>query len=249
MPTTVTVPTTWYSLPREGAEAQADFLALLALPVETYVMAFTLTLAPAVSALEALAAAGVPVHVLLDRSQALMAYETPKVRAFMQAMPAGSVVLTTAGPDSPRPSVIEHRKSLCKMTTPLPTLWKGSANFTAEGFDEGNECSCCQSAEMAAEFISDFELRTWALAHVDQTLPAGPVTLASMPPGAYWYTFDPFGYRLWQGDAPTYEGGLSWSSLSQPWTLFGPIPGLEFPGLGDRAILQVEIIAKGPVTT
>ena len=178
MPLTVTVPTTWYSLPREGAQAQADFLALLALPVETYVMAFTLTLAPALAALEALAAAGVPVHVLLDRSQCLMCYETPKVRAFMAAMPAGSVVLTTAGPDSPRPSVIMHRKSACKLTTPVPTLWKGSANPTAEGFMEGNECACCQSAELAAEFVADFAaLETWALAHVDQTLPAVPAAL------------------------------------------------------------------------
>src|ERR1017187_510830 len=232
MPTTVTVPTTWYSLPREGAEAQADFLALLALPVETYVMAFTLTLAPAVSALEALAAAGVPVHVLLDRSQALMAYETPKVRAFMQAMPAGSVVLTTAGPDSPRPSVIEHRKSLCKMTTPLPTLWKGSANFTAEGFDEGNECSCCQSAEMAAEFISDFELRTWALAHVDQTLPAGPaLTLAAPDTGLLFLTFDSHGFRLWV-EPPTRSSLGDYDGLGEAMTLLGD-PGLELPANGD----------------
>jgi hypothetical protein len=179
MPTTVTVPTTWYSLPREGAQAQADFLALLALPVETFVMAFTLTLAPALASLEALAAAGVPVHVLLDRSQALMAYETPKVRTFIAAMPPGSVVLTTAGGDSPRPTVIMHRKSLVKLTAPLPTFWSGSANFTAEGFNEGNECACCQSADLAAEFVADFQaLEAWALAHVDQTLPAVPAGMA-----------------------------------------------------------------------
>src|ERR1035437_8216198 len=96
----------------------------------------------------------------------------------MAAMPAGAVVLTTAGPDSPRPSVIMHRKSACKLTTPVPTLWKGSANPTAEGFMEGNACACCQSAERAPEVVAGVAaLETWALAHVHRPLPAVPAAL------------------------------------------------------------------------
>lgn len=163
----ITITETDFFLPKDGAAAQAAILnscANLGVGDEVYLAAYSYTWPPLLAALEKDAKAGAKIHVLLDRSQSETPSEKKILPAFIAALPGGDVTLTTAGPESTRPSAIWHWKSfivLKKGTEPL--CWEGSLNFTTDGFNEGNSARIFHSKEWAAEFIAEFKtVQTWA---------------------------------------------------------------------------------------
>ncbi len=157
-----------YFLPEDGIHAQADFLALLHDPAETYISAFGFTLQPMFDEIMAADAAGIKVHLLLDHSQSTGHAEAPKVKALALAMKNGDVTITTAGINSGKPSQIWHWKGLVVMHEPA-VCWEGSVNFSLSGWDQGNSARIFQADEWAQVFIAQFEAhRLWARANEPQ---------------------------------------------------------------------------------
>jgi hypothetical protein len=171
---TTTITETDYFLPEDAEAAQNACLGFFAMPAEVYLSCFTLTWEPLLAALEAADKAGQAVHVLADLSQSLAATEAPRIKALAQGLQHGEVTLTTAGVNSPLPSVIWHWKGICMPS--LGLCWEGSTNFTLQAWDEGNSCRSFTSPIWANAFVTQFQAhRTWALANTPQ-FQKGPVT-------------------------------------------------------------------------
>jgi hypothetical protein len=156
---------TAFTLPADAADAQASLLALVdGATTDLYVSCFTLTWVNLFTRLEAAAARRVRVHILADLSQALSFHGEvlAGLEALEAALPGGDLTLTTAGPDSPRPSAIHHQKTLW---TPEGDCWEGSTNLTVDAWLEGNCASRFQSPEWADMMTADFlRVKAWALA-------------------------------------------------------------------------------------
>ena len=172
MPLTIACPALQiYTLPADGPQAEADFLALLRSPGETFLADYGFDLPALVAEIEQIDAAGIPTHLLLDRSQAAGHAESPVLAAMLARLAHTDVTLSTAGPDSRSPSQIMHTKGLVTRATDggEAWCWLGSVNFSVPGWLQSNQAVCFRSDAYAAVFIAWFErTRAWALAHIPQ---------------------------------------------------------------------------------
>lgn len=167
---------TVYTLPMDGAEAEARFLELLHAPGETWGAFYGTNMPALVAEIEQADAAGIPCHLIIDHIQA----STPTDRLILAAMVPrlrhSDVTLSTAGPDSPSPSQIMHDKVL---VTADPKggedwCWLGSVNFTRPGWLEANTATLFRSNAWSRGVFVPWFLRTraWARAHVPQVAAA-----------------------------------------------------------------------------
>src|SRR5947208_1019394 len=81
MPFQITTTITCFLLPGDGAQAEAEFLHHLADPSEMYIIAYGFTLQPMIDQFLANHAAGDPLHIYLDHSQASGNVEDPTAPA------------------------------------------------------------------------------------------------------------------------------------------------------------------------
>jgi hypothetical protein len=161
----IDVTETDYFLPEDGPAAEAAFLELLAKPGEAWVSAFGFTLQPLFDEILAADAKGVPIHLLLDHSQAMGHAEAPKVKALAEGLHHGDLTVTTAGINSGAPRQIYHWKGMVVAAADggEPFCWEGSVNFSGSGWMQGNSARLFRSEAWAAVFVANFTAhRDWA---------------------------------------------------------------------------------------
>lgn len=172
MPFTITSSMTAYLFPDDEAVGEQAFLDLLKNPGETWIMAYSFTLVPLFNEIKAADAAGVKIHLLLDRSQSVGQSEAGPLKDLANSLKNGDLTVTTAGIYSTNPSDIWHTKSM--VVTPVTAgqqmaCWEGSVNFSKSGWDQGNTAFLFESDAWAAKVIQLFnEHKAWALANEPQ---------------------------------------------------------------------------------
>ena len=161
-----------FTLPLDGPSARDAFLRLLHSPGETWIADYGFTERDLVAEIEAADAAGVPVHLRLDRSQAAGHTESVVLAELAPSLKHGDLTVTTAGPDSTSPSQIMHSKVL---VTRDPDggedyCWVGSVNFSESGWLQANVAFLFRSNAWARQvFVPWFErTQKWAYDHVPQ---------------------------------------------------------------------------------
>ena len=165
MPIDLNIQSRYYFLPEDGDQAKVEFLAMLHDPAETYVSAYGFTLQALFDEILLADKAGVPVHILLDHTQATGHAEAPKVKALHDALTCGDITITTAGPGGHAASQIWHWKGMVVGNA----CWYGSVNFSDSGWNQGNGASLFTAPAWAAKFVEQFQLhRDWARANEPQ---------------------------------------------------------------------------------
>lgn len=179
---TETVTEDCYFLPDDGIMAKARLLELVAGPGETYISAYAFTLPELYGAVKAADAHGVPVHLLLDRSQSCGHTEAPMLKALAEGLKCGDVTITTAGGGSASTGQIYHWKALVILATDGGAPWcvEGSTNLSASGFQQGNSFRVFRSAPWSDAFIANFkEHQAWARTHELQYQISARVTVCT----------------------------------------------------------------------
>jgi hypothetical protein len=151
-----------FLLPGDGDEAQAEFLTALRSPFPTYLVAYGFTLDAMISELLAAHAAGIPVHIYLDHTQAGGTKEKPEVQRLVDA---GMDV--TIGTSPTGSGFICHTKGMVVLDQPgSPYCWEGSCNFSASGWKQVNSVNTFRSPEWANHFMQQFSLlKSFAWTH------------------------------------------------------------------------------------
>ncbi len=152
------LPMTAYLLPEAGPDARQDFLSLLHSPGETWISAYGFTLQEMFEEIKAADANGIPVHILLDHTQATGHAEAPLVKDLAGSLVHGDVTITTAGIGSASKSAIWHCKGM--VVAPVDGgeahCWSGSVNFSASGWDQGNHAFRFRCDAWATAYIAQF---------------------------------------------------------------------------------------------
>ncbi len=167
----INTPATVYMLPRDGAEARCAFLGLLRSPGETWILDYGFTEADLIAEIEQNDAAGIAMHLLLDRSQSAGTAESKALAALSAKLVHGDITMTTAGPDSAGSSEIMHDKVMVVAASDggQAHVWLGSVNFSESGWYQANTALLLRSDAMAQMLIDFFDrTRQWALEHVPQ---------------------------------------------------------------------------------
>lgn len=156
-----------FEFPADKDAGLVCFLGLLHNPWETWISAYGFTLQPLFNEIKAADAAGVHVHLLLDHTQACGHAESPMVHDLAASLVHGDLTICT----SPVAGQIWHDKALVA-TDPAglaSSVWWGSVNFSASGFDQGNIAELCASEDLARALVARFTTqRYWARAHEPQ---------------------------------------------------------------------------------
>ena len=117
-------------LPDDGVEARQQFLDLLNSPRETWIVAYSFTMADFTQEIIAAHQAGVPIHIYLDNSQSGGTMEKPQVQALVAAGVEVTIGTSTAGS-----AYICHDKAV---TTTDGRCFVGSCNFSVTGWKQVN---------------------------------------------------------------------------------------------------------------
>lgn len=165
---TITVPHTYYFFPEDAESGIQAFLDLLHSPGETWVACFGFSFAPLIGEIIAADKSGVPIHLLLDRTQAAGPTERKEVKRLAESLQHGELTLTTAGGSSKTPGAIFHSKALVTAATDGGEFYctTGSMNLTKPGPNEANITAFFRSDMFAYNFIASFNAhRDWARLH------------------------------------------------------------------------------------
>jgi len=151
MPFQITTTITCFLLPGDGAQAEAEFLHHLADPSEMYIIAYGFTLQPMIDQFLANHAAGDPLHIYLDHSQASGMAEKPQVQRLVDA---GIEVTIGTSPEGSQ--FICHTKGIVCLD-PAPWCWEGSVNFSVRGWHQLNTAMSFSSKDWAKNFVDQFK--------------------------------------------------------------------------------------------
>ena len=171
MPFQITTTITCFLLPGDGAQAEAEFLHHLADPSEMYIIAYGFTLQPMIDQFLANHAAGDPLHIYLDHSQASGMAEKPQVQRLVDA---GIEVTIGTSPEGSQ--FICHTKGIVCLD-PAPWCWEGSVNFSVRGWHQLNTAMSFSSKDWAKNFVDQFkQIRqfAWDYERVFQLMPKPP---------------------------------------------------------------------------
>jgi hypothetical protein len=122
----------YYSMPWNGAEAEAEMERLLMLPEPSLVEMYGLTDQTFFAKVLASDAAGCLGEMLLDESEYSGPTENRLVRAMCAQLKHWRVTIVTAGPGAQKPSCIAHRKRV--MNPRSGQVVTGSVNASIDGF-------------------------------------------------------------------------------------------------------------------
>lgn len=157
MPFQITTTVTCYLLPGDGSAAEAEFLKHLQDNGEMFIIAYAFTLPQMIDQLLANHAAGDPMHIYLDSSQAAGATEKPMVQKLVDAG-----IEVTLGTSPEGSNFICHSKGITCLDNP-PWCWEGSVNFSIGGWKQVNTAMVFRSAAWSAAFVNQFKgLRQFA---------------------------------------------------------------------------------------
>lgn len=156
-----------YFLPDDSVEARAKLLDSLKLPGDLYLSCFGFTLQDAYDILIESDKNGYKQSLLLDYSQASGQYAKNKIKNLIQNTKNTSVVLTSAGEKSKRPSSFWHWKGMVKMPVDkrkAPLCMDGSTNISINAFFQGNSMRFFNNNLWSETFIKQhIENKEWAL--------------------------------------------------------------------------------------
>ena len=172
MPFTIHSAMTAFLFPDDEDIGRQKFLNLLKNPGETWILAYSFTLQPLFKEILMADAAGIKIHLLLDRSQSAGHSEAPQLKKLAKSFKHGDITVTTAGIHSTKSSDIWHTKSM--VVNPVQkghqkSCWEGSVNFSQSGWDQGNTAFLFESDAWGDKMVELFnEHKTWALKNEPQ---------------------------------------------------------------------------------
>ncbi len=142
-----------YLLPDDGDESRKDFLNLVSAKGETWIIAYSFTLAEAVQDLIQAHKNGVKLHLYLDHSQAITPTEEPQIQDLVAADLEVTIGTSTSGG-----KYICHTKGLATDLSSGPTCWEGSVNFSKGGWLQVNTAMQFISQPWRDHFVKEFEI-------------------------------------------------------------------------------------------
>ncbi|WP_167472652.1 phospholipase D-like domain-containing protein [Nocardia arthritidis] len=182
MPFVIDGSVTCYLMPDDHDEAERRFLELVAAPGETWLIAYSFTLATAVDELIAAHGRGVRLHLYLDHSQSTGKAEHPVISRLVAAGIEVTIGTSTSGA-----GYICHSKGLAVDTAAGPQCWEGSVNFSSTGWLQVNTAMNFAAADWRDHFVAQFNtLRryAWTQERDLQLMPQPPAdlnTAAALP--------------------------------------------------------------------
>ncbi len=165
-----------YFLPEDGSIAKKRFLETLSSPGELYLSCFGFTLQEAFDAIILNDKSGYNQSLLLDYSQASGVYARDKIKNLIANTKNTSIILTSAGNNSKRPSAFWHWKGLVKM--PLdrrkaPLCMDGSTNISVSAFYQGNSMRFFNNSLWSETFVNQHKQnKDWALNNLKHYQPS-----------------------------------------------------------------------------
>jgi hypothetical protein len=156
-----------YFLPDDSKLARERLLQTLRQPGDLYLNCFGFTLQEAYDAIAENDKLGFKQSLLLDYTQAVGQYAQPKIKDLLSKTKNTSIILTSAGDKSSRPSSYWHWKGLVKMNPDqrmAPLCMDGSTNISISAFYQGNSMRFFNNKSWAKVFIDQHnENKNWAL--------------------------------------------------------------------------------------
>lgn len=165
-----------YFLPEDGEIGRQRLLETLKMPGDLYLSCFGFTLQDAFDAIKLSDSNGFKQSLLLDYTQSQSKYAKNKIKDLIQNTKNTTVILTSAGDKSKRPSSFWHWKGLVKMPNDkrkAPFCMDGSTNISISAFYQGNSMSFFNNSLWAKTFIDQHnENKQWAINNLKNYQPS-----------------------------------------------------------------------------
>jgi hypothetical protein len=156
-----------YFLPEDGKIARERLLQTLSLPGDLFISCFGFTLQEAYDAIAENDKQGYKQSLLLDYTQAVGQYAQPKIKDLLSKTKNTTIILTSAGDKSGRPSAYWHWKGLVKLDPDkrkAPLCMDGSTNISISAFYQGNSMRFFNNIAWSKLFIEQHnENKNWAI--------------------------------------------------------------------------------------
>lgn len=164
---------TCWQFPDDAVTGKAAFLQYFSDPAETWVLAYSLTLAPLVDEIIAAHQAGVPIHMYVDHSQSVS-----HTQAAVVGRLATAGVEVTIGTSWEGKGYIAHEKGYA---TADGDCWEGSTNFSQTAWDQINTAMQFNSPEYRDNLKATFQHAVeyaWTNERSYQVMQAPPASFA-----------------------------------------------------------------------
>lgn len=174
---TTSTPVQWFLFPDDREEGEQLLTSKLRSPGETWINAFNFSYMPLVDEVLAAHAAGVKLHLYIDKSQSAIAklprklskiglhhFAEGRVQSTVVRALAEAGVEVTIGTSDQGSEFIAHTKGVVvKESDGSYWCWTGSLNFSQSGWRQVNDVAVLESDAFAQHFIARFErLRQFA---------------------------------------------------------------------------------------